>query len=325
MRRASAALAACLCIAVAVAAPQGQRKPPERTFKTGNGPAFHIELSVRSEVEAQKTETVGAKTYVEPFSEWVEQKLEWQAQRRVVSISTDGTAEIEEALSDFSDGQSSSVDNPETRRLLDALTAAVKPWEAQRTLRYRETSAGNIVGAGIDAAPQVDEAAPRVLTAWLVRALRPTAAIPAHPIEYGKPWQEPRAVQFAEWKDVTGSESGEWLGDAAELRSRGEPSIQLHATQEISGTIIAGSEKPAEGSATANFHAESLSTLALEDMRLLDATRSAVREVVWTLAPVPGLPTPPQFRGRLLVEIRIQACDETPCNFGSGAAERDRR
>src|SRR5580704_3429165 len=123
MRQASAALAACLCIAVAVTASHGQRKPPERTFKTGNGPAFHIELSVRSEVEAQKTETVGAKTYVEPFSEWVEQKLEWQAQRRVVSISTDGTAEIEEALSDFSDGQSSSVDNPETRRLLDALTA----------------------------------------------------------------------------------------------------------------------------------------------------------------------------------------------------------
>lgn len=320
-----AVLTAWLSIGLAVAAVQGPAKPTEHTFKVGSGQAFRVDLSVRSEVEGQKTETVGAKTYVQPVSEWVEQKLEWQAQRRVVSVAADGMGEIEEALSNFSDSQTSSDDSPESRKLLDALAAAVKPWELPRSLRYRETSEGNISGLGVEAAPQIDEGAPRILTAWLVRALRPTAVIPAHPISVGEPWQEPRAVHFAEWKDTSGSESGEWLSDTAELRSRGEPSIQLHATQEISGTIIGGSEKPAEGTATANFHGESLSRLALEDMRLLDATRSAVREVVWTLAPVAGLPTPPQFRGRLLVEIRIQACDETPCNFGSGAAERDRR
>jgi hypothetical protein len=324
MRRGFAAVAACCLLALLVAA-QEQPKGPERTFRAGTGPAFRVELSIRSEVEGQKPETVGAKTYVQPVSEWVEQKLDWQAQRQVVSVATDGTAEIEEALSDFSDSQTSSDDNPDTRKLLESLSGAVKPWEAPRTLRYHETRAGVISGLKIDAAPPIEEAAPRVLTAWLLRASRPTAALPSHPIIYNQPWHEPRTVQFAEWKDAAGSESGEWLGETAELRARGEPSIQLHATQEISGTVTAGSEKPVEGSATASFHAESLSTLALEDLRMMEATRSAVRETVWTLAPVAGLPYPPQFRGRLLVEIRIQACDETPCNFSSGAAERDRR
>jgi hypothetical protein len=258
-------------------------------------------------------------------SEWVEQKLEWQTQRRVVSITADGSGEIEEVIGDFSNSQTSSDDNPDTRKLVEALAAAVKPWEAPRTLHYRETRAGSISGLGVDAAPPIDEAAPRILTAWLLRALRPTVALPAHALVYKQPWQEPRTVQFGEWTSASGSESGEWLEDTGELRARGEPSVQLHATQQISGTITAGSERPAEGTATANFHAESLSTLALDDLRLMEATRSAVREVVWTLAPVAGLPTPPQFRGRLLVEIRIQACDETPCTFGSGAAGWDRR
>jgi hypothetical protein len=325
MRHLFAALAACCLVALAVAAAQERTKPPVRTFRAGASASFRIELSIRSEVEGQKPTPIGGKTYVQPVSEWVEQKLEWNAQRRVASVNADGSGEIEEQLSDFSDSQTSSDDNSDTRKLLDALTIAVKPWESPRTLHYRETRSGSISGVGFDAAPPIEEAAPRLLTAWLLRASLPTATLPARAIVYGLPWQEPRSVQFAEWKDASGSESGEWLGDTADLRARGEPSVQFHATQEISGTVTAGSEKPPEGTATVSFHAESLSTLALEDMRLTGATRSAVRETVWTLAPVTGLPAPPQFRGRLLVEIRIQACDETPCNFGSGAAERDRR
>jgi hypothetical protein len=325
MRRIIAALSATCLIALAVTAGQGRVNLPKRTLRVGSSGAFQIELSVRSEVEGQKPETIGAKTYVRPISEWVEQKLEWQAERRVVSVAADGSGEIEEALSEFSDSQSSSDDHSDTRKLLAALTAGVKPWEVPRTMRYRETGVGNLSGVGVEAAPPIDEAAPRVLTAWLLRALQPTVALPAHPIEYNQSWQETRTVQLTEWKDATGSESGEWLSDTAEMRARGGPGTQLHATQEISGTISAGSEKPAEGTTTANFHAESLSTLSLEDLRLMEATRSAVREVVWTLAPVAGLPTPPQFRGRLSVEVRIQACDETPCNFGSGAGGRNRR
>lgn len=290
-------------------------KPVQRTFRAGSIANFGVELRVRSEVGGQKATTIGSKTYVQPVSEWVEQRLAWQASRRVESVAGDGSAQTQEELDNFSDAESSSDDSADTHKLLDALAISMKPWEASRTLRYREAPAGQISGLGPDAAPPLDEAGPRVLTAWLLRALRPTAVLPAHPLLFNQSWQEPRTVPFAEWSNTSGSESGEWLGDDAGRKPRGEPTVQLLATDEISGSVTAGSEKPAEGSATAHFHAESLSTLALDDLRLTSASRSAVREITWTLAPVEGLSTPPQFQGRLSVEIRIQACDETPCTY----------
>ena len=87
-------------------------------------------------------------------------------------------------------------------------------------------------------------------------------------------------MQFVEWSGTTGSESGEWLGATAALRAQNEPAVQLHTTQEIAGTVTAGNEKPTEGTAQAHFHSESLSTLALEDLRLLGATRSRARDCV---------------------------------------------
>src|ERR1017187_8113894 len=83
--------------------------------------------------------------------------------------------------------------------------------------------------------------------------------------------------------------------------------------------------KARRGSATAYFHAESLSTLALDDLRLITASRSATRDIVWTLAPVEGLAKPPRYRGRLFVEISIQVCDENPCTVISGDSDRGSR
>lgn len=311
----------CISSAVLIA----QTKPLERHFRAGTVATFRVELRIRSEVEGQKPVTIGAKTYIQSISQWVEQKLIWQSERRVASLADGGAAEIEEKLDGFSSAETSSNDDPATRKLLDALVAAVKPWETPRILRYREMPDGKIAGLDGEAAPPVDEASPRVLTAWLLRALRPTVALPVQPVAYNKPWQGPRAVQFVEWPGTTGSESGEWLSGAAAIRAQGEPIVQLHSTVEISGTVGAGAEKPSEGSAQAHFHAESLSALSLEDLRLMQATRSAVREVVVTLAPVEGLPAPPQFRGRLLAEIRIQNCDESPCSFDSDSGVRDHR
>ncbi len=315
MRKARAVVAVCAAAGAALIA-VAQSGPPLRMFRVGQTDKFQIELRVRSEVEGQKPTTIGVKTYVQPVSEWVEQTLTWKAERRVISTGADGAAEIEERLADFSDGAVSSASDPDTIRLLEALKAEIHPWEGPRTLHYRETRAGQLTGLDAAAAPPLEEQAPRLLTAWLLRALRPTAALPAHPIAYNQSWQEPRAVQIAEWRGTTGSESGEWLGETA-LRAQGEPTVQLHTTQEIAGVVAAGEEKPAEGSAQAHFHAESLSTLALEDLRLIGATRSASREVSWTLAAVDGLARPPQFRGRLLAEIRIIDCNETPCTHRS--------
>jgi hypothetical protein len=312
MRKAHRAAAVCAAAACALIA-SAQGSAPLRVLRAGRTETFQIELRVRSEVEGQKPTTIGAKTYVQPVSEWVEQKITWKVERRVISTGADGAAEIEERLANFSDAASSSGKDHDTIRLLDALKAAIQQWETPRTLHYGETRAGQITGLEAAAAPPVEEQAPRVLTAWLLRALRPTAALPAHPLAYNQGWQEPRAVQFAEWGGTTGSESGEWLGETATLRAQREPAVQLHTTQEIAGTVAAGNEKPAEGTAQAHFHSESLNTLALEDLRLFSATRSAAREIVWTLAAVGGLAKPPQFRGRLLAEIRIKGCDENPC------------
>jgi hypothetical protein len=329
MRKAHAAVAVCVAAAGALIA-GAQGNPPLRVLHSGRTDKFQVELRVRSEVEGQKSTTIGAKTYVEPVSQWVEERLTWMDERRVISTGADGAAEIEERLTSFSDAADSSGSDPDITKLLEALKSAIQPWETARTLRYHETRAGQI--AGLDAAaaaPPLDEQAPRVLTAWLLRALRPTAALPAHPLVYNQSWEEPRAVQFAEWRGTTGSESGEWIGAVAGARSQGEPAVQLHMTQEIAGTIAAGNEKPGEGAGQAHFHAESLSTLALEDLRLMAATRSGMREIVWTLAPVEGLATPPRFRGRLLAEIHIKSCDETPCtdhgNGNFGGAGRGNR
>lgn len=324
MRVGTVAAGACCAIACAVAA-ASQGSAPLRVLHAGSITAFRVELRVRSEVEGQKTTTIGAKTYVQPVSKWVEQKFAWVAERNVISMGKEGIAEIEERLAGFSSSATASSDDAETRKLLDAMRGAAEAWQVTRTLHYRETQSGQLIGVGAEGAPPLDEAGPRLLTAWLLRALRPTAALPAHPLVANKPWQEPRSVQFSEWANTAGSETGEWLGDSSALRVKGEPALQLHATQEISATVIGGSEKLKEGSARARFHAESLSTMALSDLRLLAASRSALREVVWTLAPVEGLPTPPQFRGRLLAEVRIQVCDETPCSNPAGAASGDHR
>jgi hypothetical protein len=318
-----AARAACCGIGCGllaiVALGQAQTKPPLRVLKPGSSAMFGVQLRIRSEVAGQKTTTIATKTYVQPVSQWVEQKVAWQATRRVGTAASDGSVEIQEDLGGFSHAESSSEDSADTHKLLDELAAAVNPWENPRTLRYRETAGGQISGLTADSAPPLGEPAPRILTAWLARALRPTAALPAHSLVFNQMWQEPRSVQLAEWSNATGSESGEWLEEGSNARSRGEAAIQLLATQDISGDVAAGSEKPKEGSATAHFHGESLSALSNDDLRLLSATRSATREIVWTLAPVDGLAKPPEFRARLLVEIRIQVCNESLCDNAPGS------
>jgi len=165
-------------------------------------------------------------------------------------------------------------------------------------------------GLSPDAVPALDEASPPLLALWLLRALRPAAALPARPVQFDVRWREPRSAKLDGWTGVQGYEDGEWLTAPGSP----EPAARLLVNQQISGAVTSGPEKPPEGHAEARFLGESLSTLSLNDGSLLAATRSASREITWTLAPVAGLDHPPQFRARLSAQIEIEECHGS-CGF----------
>ena len=309
-----------LLIALCSTLTHAQNQPTLRIFRINNVSTFRTTLRIRTEIEGQKPTSIGTKTFLQPISGWLEQNISWQTTRKIIAINPDRSAEIEEQLSSFAsaDTTSDESENSKTKKLATDAESALTKWATPNTLHYRESRSGQISGVSADVIPPVDESAPRVLTAWLLRALRPTVALPARALNFGEHWQEPRTVQFAEWSAITASESGEWIAPPSGVRQRAEPTVKLQTTQEITGTVASGAEKSAEGNATAHFHAESLSTLALNDLRLMSASRSATRDILWTLAPVEGLEKAPQYRGRLFVEISIQVCDETPCTVGPG-------
>src|SRR5579864_622165 len=222
-------------IAISAAVADSQSTSASHSYRAKSIANFRVDLRARVESEIQRPSPIGSKMYLQPVSNWLEQDLSWQATRAVVSLSQDGSAEIEEKLSNFSQKVSSSDDTDENKKLLADLASALNKWNTPKTLLYRETRSGQIIGLAAESAPPIGESAPRVLTAWLLRALRPTAALPARPLAPGEHWQEPRVVQFAEWTGTSGSESGEWLAIPAGIRQRGEPIVKLQTTQEIAG------------------------------------------------------------------------------------------
>jgi len=300
-----------------------QQRQLERSFSVGAAHAYRVRLTLRSELAGQRPVSTGTQAYVEPFSRSAEVTLSWRATSRVTAVAEDGTALLEEVLDDFDAAQFRVVpDDDDARKMSAALADAVKNWSVLRTLRYRETPAGQFSALPPEGVPALGENAPPLLTLWLLRALRPAVTLPGRPIVFGERWQEPRAAKLDNWANVHGIESGEWLEAAGFV----EPAVRLHIVQQISGSVAAGAEMPEAGAAQARFHAESLTTLALLDGRLLAAERSAVREISRTLDAVPGLSDPPRFRARLSVQVQIEDCKENPClAAGSGAAPRQQQ
>jgi hypothetical protein len=287
-----------------------QDRQLERTFSVGAAHTYRVHLTLRSEVEGRRPVPIGAKTYVESFTRSAEVTFSWRAQLRVTSISGDGTAALEEALDEFDAPQfRSEPADEETKKLAAALAETLPPWSVPRTLHYRETPAGQLIALPPEGVPALGENAPPLLTLWLLRALRPAVTLPGKPIIFGERWQEPRAAKLENWGNVRGLESGEWL-DAS---GGGEPAVRLHVVQQISGSVAAGADMPEAGEAQARFHAESLTTLALLDGRVLAAERSAMREISRTLEAVSGLPDPQRFRAKLSVQVQIEDCNNNPC------------
>lgn len=292
-----------------------QERPLERRFAVGATQRYRVELLVRTELAGQRPVRVGVKGYAEPFTRFAEARITWLATERTVSIGPDGAAEIEEELSRFGAIASNAAtgDDPEWKRLAVVLEGALRGWAQGRTVRYPASPVGQLRSLPREAAPPLDESSPQLLTPWLVRALRPATALPAKPIRLGERWQEPRAVMLAGWENVQGAESGEWL----EAPESAEPAARLQVVQHITGTVVLANELLAAGESEARpisvmgrFHGESLATVSLMDGRLLHATRSATREITWTLAPGEGFEQPLRFEGRLSVQVRIEECGE---------------
>ncbi len=316
----SCAAVALLCLAVAVspaAGPAQDAAPLRRAFTPGDVQHYRVELTLRSEVDGQRPRQLGQQTFAEPFADAAETSLSWEVTRLVVSVEPDGSAQIEEALHDFStllaansrDGEPSPA-----QPLIDALLEWTR--HIQSPLRYRETPNGQLQGLGDDAGPAFDTGPP-VITLWLRRALRPSLTLPARPAREGDHWQAPRAVRLPPWTDAQGTESGEWFAGPLPERSVVKL-IQLHTVQQISGTAPADAQT-GEGklpAGKARFHAESLAAVVHSGAplyggygALYSATRSASREISRVVEGVSGLVEAPVFRARLTVQVRISVVE----------------
>ncbi len=304
--------------AAALAAASQQASPLERVFKPGESEEFRVELLARSEVEGQRAEKIGARAYATPFSFSSQENLSWRAVLRVISVDAKGVAEIEEILDNFSPLETPPGNADDEKAKTDAaLRLALQEWSrpGKITLRYRQTSRGEITGLNSEAGPVLD-AQPAVLSAWLRSAARPRAVLRG---ALGGPdtrWSEPRSVQLSPWTNARGTEAGEWLtGPYPQLSLVRFDNLQV--TQQIQAAVPAISGVMGEGEA--RFHSESISTvvgagsLAFGQYgSLTQASRSATREVSRKLPPIEGLPEPPSFRSKISVEIRITRSDWPP-------------
>lgn len=318
MPMAGNAVPACVLVIAAMlaAAPalsQVQATPEavlRRAFIAGEVYRYRVSLTVRSESQGKRPVSIGAETYVSDFSRAAECRVSWRSTRRTLAIREDASGIMAEELDAFAPVECSlNTTDGEGAEARELLAQALETWSKNRTLSYREATNGQLAGARAEFAPNLGEAAPAVLSLWLMRALRPTSTLPAKPLEIGQSWSEPRAAEIPPWRDVQGSERVEWL----EAPPGPEPAVRLHVVQQISGTVPDTLEAAERPPAKGQFLADSLSLLSLKDARLLAATRSASRETVWTIESVPGLTEPQRFRARLAVQIEIADCQNDAC------------
>jgi hypothetical protein len=298
---------------LAPAGASAQAPALRRSFSAGSLTRYRVRLTVRSSLAGEQAIERGSKAYVRPFTQAAMGELAWVAEERVVAVDSDGTAEIEETLEDFTGVSSPPPTGPEAQKLAGAIDGSLERWSGpgRIELRYRVSPLGEPLGLGPAGVPLLGEASPPLVTLWLLRALRPETSLPDRPVRLGERWSEPRhvGVRLEEWSGVRAWESGEWLAplDPSEAAAR------LLVSQQITATVTAGREKPPEGNGAARFSSETLATVSLDDGSLLEAARTAVQEISWTLAPVAGLAQPPEFRMKLAAEVRIERCNG-PCD-----------
>lgn len=308
-----------------------QAKPLRRAFHPADEWRYRVRLTVRTELEGPATTQTGAGASEKNLQHSAQVNLAWIVCERVLSVTPEGTAHIREQLEKFGplmSSQPSAAGDEQSAKLAAALERIVSDWARDRTLEFRVGPNGLATQIPEEGTPKLEEFKPLLLTMWLNHALRPQATLPARPVRPGESWQEPRRVNVAEWMAVQAGEKDEWL----EAPAAEPPAVRLHVVQQISGRVLgnltgapARSEESEEGerktpprgsSKTEAFFGESLSTLALDDGRVLAASRSARRETVQELPRVEGTTQPRRSRATLSVQVEIEPCVEKECEAG---------
>jgi len=287
----------------------GQQKPFTRHFVTDTEEHYQVTLEIKAESHSVTTETIAALTYVTPVIEAAEITLRWSAIRRVVTVESDGTADIEQT--NVPAGQKCEPTSPSLGQADAKLQASLKvfclTWAKNETIRYLETENGEVTESKSAALPPLDEGNPQFLSLWLLHAVRPGVIFPALKFEIGKKVQESFQPASGSLKNAHGSQTTEWLDAEGEL-----PATTLHVVQQLSWAAAHYGPGAKRDSSTAPlakdeaFFADSLTTLSLQDGSVLHASRTASRTASRHVEPVPGLPQPPDFSSKVTLSVNIE-------------------
>lgn len=270
-----------------------------RAFEAGTLEKYRIELTLEGQITGVTTNTIAAMTYVKPVSHHARISLQWTATREIRSVATGGVAEVRENLAGFA-VNCEPQPPPEERdeRLIQSLRDFCEAWSRARSLEYQESPAGGLRASGAGDPVQLGEPEPQLLSAWLRRAARPISIFPALPFAPGAKSMKDVRSALEVLKGARGSETAEWSAEESDPAL-----ITLHTEQQLRWTA------PPSANAAAtqeSFYADSVTTVALLDGSVSKASRSASRETLRVLEPVPGLPRPPEFRSKLTITVSIR-------------------
>ena len=179
---------------VAVPCAFAQHKPLTRNFAAASEERYQVQLTLRAESHVVTTDTVAAQTYVTPAIHAAEATIRWRANRHIISVQKDGSAEIEETVAPL--GESCAESPPPTEKIDVALLSSLRDfcefWSKRETLPYSETQRGLLheVAATPAALAQLGEASPQLLALWLRRAVRPCVIFPELNFEIGAKSQQ---------------------------------------------------------------------------------------------------------------------------------------
>src|SRR5574337_773925 len=85
-----------MALGFVAAAALAQEKPFARTFLAGSVESYRVQVLLRVDIHGVTTQTIGDKTYVKPYARKAQGTADWTSTRRVLNLSPDGTAQIEE-------------------------------------------------------------------------------------------------------------------------------------------------------------------------------------------------------------------------------------
>jgi hypothetical protein len=293
---------------MSISAASAQQAPLTRHFAAPSQERYQVTLTLRAESHSVSTETVAAQTYVTPVAHHGEITIEWQAERKIVSLDKNGTASIEENLSPPGHACKAIQQTPERIDLAmnQSLEHFCNRWLQTLAFQYTETNRGAINERTTNPIPPLGENPPPLLALWLRHAVRPSTILSPLNLSVGAKSQQSFHPTSPLLKNAQGSETTEWLDSQNEA-----PSATLHVFQQLSWTApMSASDANEDQTKGANsldeeFLADSLTTLLLQDGSILHASRTASRTSRRLIESIPGLPQPPDFSSKLTVSVTI--------------------